>query len=83
MFGKYFLVSDSDSNFERAWVHKNDNFELQASTNTHFSERERASIEQFEVRHNTNYSHIFTKKSTILKKWSGHSNGDYVFVHES
>ena len=34
---------------------KNDNFELRASTNAHFSERERASIERFEVRHNTNY----------------------------
>ena len=32
---------------------KNDNFELRASTNAHFSERERASIERFEVRHNT------------------------------
>ena len=32
---------------------KNDNFELQASTNTHFSEREQVSIERFEVRHNT------------------------------
>ena len=32
---------------------KNGIFELRASTNTHFSERERASIERFEVRHNT------------------------------
>ena len=33
---------------------KSDNFELWASTNAHFSERKRASIEQFEVQHNTN-----------------------------
>ena len=32
---------------------KNGIFELRASTNAHFSERERASIEQFEVRLNT------------------------------
>ena len=32
---------------------KNDTFELRASTNAHFSERERASIERFDVRHNT------------------------------
>ena len=34
---------------------KNDTFELRASTNAHFSERERASIERFDVRHNTNF----------------------------
>ena len=33
---------------------KNGIFELRASTNTHFSERERASIERFDARHNTN-----------------------------
>ena len=67
MFGKYFLVSDSDSNFERAWVHKNDNFELQASTNTHFSEQEWASIEQFVVRHNTILDQ--NQKSIKLPLW--------------
>ena len=46
MFGEYFQVSGSDSN-------KNDIFELRASTNAHFSEQERASIERFDVRHNT------------------------------
>ena len=48
---KYLTLIWTSSEHERT---KNGNFELQASTNAHFSERERVSIEQFKVRHNTN-----------------------------
>ena len=63
MFGKYFRVFSSISEIRTSSEHertKNDIFELWASTNSQFSERERANIERFEVRHNTK---------------SGHSNG--------
>ena len=42
MFGEYSRVPDL-----------NDTFELRASTNAQFSKQEQASIERFDVRHNT------------------------------
>ena len=66
---EYLTLIRTSSEHERT---KNDNFELRASTNAHFSERERASIERFEVRHNTTMKqHIFipVNKSVILSSY--------------
>ena len=46
MFGKYLTLIRTLSEHERT---KKDNFELRVSMNAHFSEREGASIERFEV----------------------------------
>ena len=65
------------SEYERT---KNDIFELRACTNAHFSERERASIEWFDLRHNIifhyvnskNYLFIFCSFKNKMNSWSGH-----------
>ena len=74
MFGKYFRVFSSISEIRTSSEHertKNDIFELRASTNVHFSERERASIKRFEVRHNTtlklNSQFVYAVVKKIIK----------------